>query len=470
MPQLLLIPLSTFVSEDLTCIATGVLIAQGKLGFIEGTMACLAGIFFGDMLLYAAGRWAGPWARHFVKPDRLVRASQWFERHGMPVVIVSRFVPGMGLPTYLAAGLLKANAARFALLFLLAAAVWTPLLVGLGAKAAVAGLLGLVGLRLLTKRDRLRWEFWPPWLAYIPVVLYIFWLCLRHRTLTAFLAANPGMPYGGFCGESKVQILRRLSVSGSVPDFELISASLPVERRIERALAFLARRPEPPPQPMDLPYILGDYPVVLKPDVGQRGSGVAIIESEAELRAYLAAARRDTIIQRFVGGPEFGVFYCRLPGDSFGWIFSITEKRMASRTALGSHCRGARFFDGGQLWTPELESEIERIARCHEGFYFGRFDIRARSVEEFRRGKGLAVIELNGVTSEATHIYDPKVSVWAAYLALFRQWRLAFEIGRMNGTPWRTRSAADAKKTVSARAKSPPLSPTAGSAIPNRVR
>ena len=42
------------------------------------------------------------------------------------------------------------------------------------------------------------------------------------------------------------------------------------------------------------------------------------------------------------------------------------------------------------------------------------------------------VIELNGVSAEATHIYDPAISVLDAYRVLFRQWRLAFEIGAMN--------------------------------------
>jgi hypothetical protein len=42
------------------------------------------------------------------------------------------------------------------------------------------------------------------------------------------------------------------------------------------------------------------------------------------------------------------------------------------------------------------------------------------------------VIELNGVSAEATHIYDPAISVLDAYRVLFRQWRLAFEIGALN--------------------------------------
>ncbi|HKZ01038.1 MAG TPA: hypothetical protein VJ180_02305, partial [Pyrinomonadaceae bacterium] len=40
--------------------------------------------------------------------------------------------------------------------------------------------------------------------------------------------------------------------------------------------------------------------------------------------------------------------------------------------------------------------------------------------------------ELNGVTSEATSIYDPQNSPFAAYRVLFTQWRIAFEIGAEN--------------------------------------
>ena len=46
--------------------------------------------------------------------------------------------------------------------------------------------------------------------------------------------------------------------------------------------------------------------------------------------------------------------------------------------------------------------------------------------------RDIRIIELNGVTSEATHIYDRRYSVGAAWKTLFRQWRLAFEIGRAN--------------------------------------
>ena len=54
------------------------------------------------------------------------------------------------------------------------------------------------------------------------------------------------------------------------------------------------------------------------------------------------------------------------------------------------------------------------------------------SIEDFRAGKNIKVIELNGVSSEATYIYDPQYSLFSAYRILFRQWRIAFEISEKN--------------------------------------
>ena len=47
-------------------------------------------------------------------------------------------------------------------------------------------------------------------------------------------------------------------------------------------------------------------------------------------------------------------------------------------------------------------------------------------------GRNLTILELNGVTSESTDIYDPKNGLLAAYRILRRQWRLAFAIGARN--------------------------------------
>ena len=219
------------------------------------------------------------------------------------------------------------------------------------------------------------------------------------------------------------------------------------------------------------------YPVVLKPDAGQRGSGVAVVRSSQQMREYLCRTSLPIILQEYVPGREFGVFYVRYPDEKQGRIFSVTEKRMpvvvgdGSRTLeelvladdravcmadfylrnnskrahdvpaagekvqlveIGTHCRGAIFLDGSHTITPVLEETIDRIASTFDGFFFGRFDIRVPTVEDFMSGQNLKVIELNGVTSEATHIYDPNLSLINAYRVLFEQWRIAFEIGHRN--------------------------------------
>ncbi len=456
MGQLIAIALATFASEDLTCIATGALIASGQIGLLPGILACATGIYFGDLLLYFAGRLAaGPVARRLVRQERLDRASQWMAERGAAVVLLSRFTPGLRLPTYLAAGILKARFWTFNSYFLLAALLWTPLLVGSaallgrslpGAPFALAAALACWhGRKSLSRRLRAwRWEFWPPWLAYLPLIPYLMCLAVKHRSLTLFTAANPGIPSGGFVGESKSAILSQLS---RVPTFQVVRPGESIH--------------------------VDEFPVVLKPDVGERGTGVTIAHSPGDVDRYLATATRDTIIQRYVGGLEFGVFYYRRPHESAGHIFSITEKRfpevigdgrsslrdlvfndrraasiaqvylkcdpervpvLGERVRLveiGSHCRGAIFLDGQRHQTPELLAAVDAVAKSHPGFYFGRFDLRTPSIEDFRAGR-FQVLELNGVSAEATHIYDPAISVWEAYRVMRRQWRLAFEIGAAN--------------------------------------
>jgi membrane protein DedA with SNARE-associated domain/pimeloyl-ACP methyl ester carboxylesterase len=500
--MIVLLAVATLVSEDLTCIGAGVMVANGRIDFVLAAFGCLLGIFVGDILLFLAGRYLGRPAlrstplRWFVRAADVDRCSEWFQRRGAVAIFASRFVPGTRLPTYFAAGLLDTSFVRFTLYFLVAALVWTPALVWIamefGAKvgAALVGgrVLGgalvaiaityvavRVGLGLLTWRGRrslvgqwgrlVRWEFWPPWAFYPPVVCYVAYLALKHRGLTVFAAANPAIPDGGFVGESKTEILRGLSRCGdAVARFERIAITLAPAERVARARAFVDSSG------------LG-LPIVVKPDVGQRGEGVVVARTDDAFEAALFDAQGDVIVQEYIPGVEFGVFYVRHPDEPHGRIFAITEKLFPevegdgrstleelilrderavamARTyfdlhgdhlwevpahgervqlvEIGTHCRGAVFLDGAWAKTDPLEAAIDEIARGFDGFYFGRFDVRVPSRDAFVAGRDLRVVELNGVTSEATNIYDPKNTLLDAYRVLFRQWRLAFEIGFAN--------------------------------------
>jgi len=495
--------LATLVSEDLTCVAAGLMVAGGRLSFWTATAACLVGIFVGDLLLVVAGRWIGrpaltrPPLEWLVSPAAVERGAQWFSRRGTVVVLFSRFIPGSRLPLFVAAGILHAPFGRVALALLLAGGVWTPMLVGLSAAtggailgwleelerwalpaaagAAIAVLfvvriavpaLTWRGRRLLVSRWRrlTRWEFWPLWAFQTPVVLHWLWLSLRYRSLTLFTAANPGIPAGGFVLESKSSILDAVGDRSALPGSVRLELGEDPDARAEivrRAHTELGAR----------------FPVVGKPDVGERGEGVRILRSTAELESWARDADPVSLLQEHVAGEELGVFWLRRPGEASGSIFSITRKEFTAvrgdgRSTLeelilgddravcqarlhleanverldtvpaagevvrlveiGNHCKGTIFRDGRDLATPELARRVEEIATSVPGFWFGRLDLRAPTLEAFRAGRDLKVLEINGVTSEATHVYEPGASLWRAWSTLFEQWRLAYEIAREN--------------------------------------
>jgi Biotin carboxylase len=115
-----------------------------------------------------------------------------------------------------------------------------------------------------------RWEFWPPYLFYAPVVAYIAYLGIRFRSWTLFTAANPAIPAGGFVGESKHQILDHLKNAAQwLPHSNLLACGLPSQRLAEAEEFMRQHRLQ--------------FPVVLKPDAGQRGAGVAIVRSLEQL-------------------------------------------------------------------------------------------------------------------------------------------------------------------------------------------
>lgn len=498
---MVLIALGTLVSEDLACIGAGLMVAHGTLTYPWAACAAFLGIFVGDLLLFGAGRFIGRPAlrrrpfRWFIKESALQESTEWFSRRGPIVILFSRFVPGSRLPTYFAAGLLHLNFWSFFLFFLVAGLLWAPLLVWvastvgesvldyleryrhytLGAVAGAALLLWLVwevlvplasyrGRRLLVSRWRrlVHWEFWPLGVVYTPVFLYILWLGLRHRRPLLFTAANPALPAGGLLGESKAEILDGLAaVPDAVAAYHRLPAGLTPESFVAGVRTFMAAHGT-------------SFPVVVKPDVGQRGLGVAILRDEAALARYAEKKRPVTLVQEYVPGEEFGVFYARHPDQPTGRIISITRKefpvlvgngrhtleklilrderavcmarvylaRFRDRLSwvpaageriplvdVGNHCRGTIFRDGSEVGTPALTAALDRAARAHPGFAFGRFDLRVSSESDLRAGQGFKIIELNGVASEATHIYDPRYGAWHGWRTLCAQWRLAFEIG-----------------------------------------
>ena len=301
------------------------------------------------------------------------------------------------------------------------------------------------------------------WLFYGPVAIWIAGLAIRYRGLATLTAANPSIPDGGTVGESKYDILSRLPADSIIPSVRIERGSTDERIRLlhEHAESHRWR-----------------LPLVLKPDVGQRGVGVKLVQSWLAAESYLSSVSGPVLAQPYDPGPfEAGVFYYRFPGWARGRLLSVTDKvfpeivgdgsstiesliwqhprfRMQASLFLarhrkelarvlapgerfrlavaGNHAQGTLFRNGAHLMTSALESRIDEIARHTPGFFIGRFDIRYRNVETFKAGHDFAIVELNGATAESTNIYDPQASLWSAYRMLFRQWSLVFAIGAAN--------------------------------------
>ncbi|MGD9689935.1 MAG: alpha/beta fold hydrolase [Phycisphaerales bacterium] len=346
------------------------------------------------------------------------------------------------------------------------------------------GLLALVFVTdIVTARGRRefmracrRWrhhEFWPTWLFYFPLFPYLVWLAMRHRHPLAFLAANPGIENGGgWIEESKFRIVEALEQSGApVLPARLIPAGASPEARAAQTLAIIHADPR------------FAFPVILKPDRAERGFAVALARAAADVAAYFERMHDDALLQQFHPGPhECGIMWVRHPPRAetatpalAGRIFAITAKTFPEVTGdgerplkqlildhprfqcqahvfltrhahqldrvlapgqtlrlaqAGNHCQGTMFADGSALITPRLEAAIDRIASAFPGgFDFGRFDLRFASASDLADGRGLAIIELNGTSSEATALYDPNRSLLWAYRLLFRQWAALFALG-----------------------------------------
>lgn len=497
--QGLLAGFSTFILEDPTTITCGVLVAEGKMLFITAFVGLTLGIAIGDLGLYAIGRVVGPttvsWG--WLSQERLDRVRRWFDRNLVLAVVLSRFLPGTRLPTYVGAGIFQASPVRFVGAALAASLVWTLLLLSATVKLgeAVLPMLGefrwpvvtvlVLALIVVQRRASKKFiesmpdrepvvsffEFWPAWIFYLPVGVYYAWLTVRYRGTTLPTAANPSIYSGGLIRESKSQILSLVPE----PQRRWIAPFCVYRRPANKTAETMVRAARAQMETKGL-----SYPVVAKPDMGQRGAGVQQIFNDADLGKYLEAfpAGLDVVLQRLADLPhEAGVMYYCYPGSASPQVMSITIKefphvvgdgKRALRELIladprarllqhiyfrrhesnldtvlaegerfrlvfaGNHAQGTIFRDGTHLATPELTNRLHDIASAMPDFYFGRFDIRYSDLDAFLRGEDLTIVEINGAGAESTHIWDARMTLDRAYEALFRQWRVLFEIGAEN--------------------------------------
>ncbi len=226
------------------------------------------------------------------------------------------------------------------------------------------------------------------------------------------------------------------------------------------------------------------FPLIFKPDLGERGWMVRRITSREDVEKYLSEIKIDFLAQELVELPlEYGVFYVRYPSEPSGKVTSIVGKEMLYVTgdgiktleqlilakdraklqwgtlsqvyknqlgevirsgekielvSIGNHCLGTKFLNENHLITDRLSASFDSLSKQIKGFYFGRFDLRAASIEDLENGN-VKVLELNGCGAEPAHIYEPGYPIMKAFGVLWRHWSDIYRISSENhkrGVPY----------------------------------
>ena len=304
------------------------------------------------------------------------------------------------------------------------------------------------------------WEYWSFYIVYFPIYFLWAYYALRQKSIFFFNASNPTIKNGGFIMESKMQIYN-LIPQKYYPKTQLIPKNTKFEEVLKTAEKWGI-----------------NFPLIAKPDIGLRGSAVKKINSISDLKDYTKRANFDYLVQDLIPFEnEIGIFYVRYPNQKTGKITGIVAKefliiegngkdsiekllRKNPRFELqlktlqkeygeklleilpvgekinlvpyGNHARGAKFIDGSNWITPELNKVINEICVQIDGFYFGRIDLMYNTLEELENGKNFSIVELNGAGSEPTHIYDPKHSLFFAWKELSRHINYMYEISVLN--------------------------------------
>ena len=303
------------------------------------------------------------------------------------------------------------------------------------------------------------WEYWPFGIIQVPLFFMWLWYSLKERSFFYFSASNPSILSGGMMGESKYEVLARVPnlLKPQTILIKLPSSTEEVVKKIEEAqLAF---------------------PLIFKPDLGERGWLVKQIDNRDDIENYLDEIKIDFIIQEFIDLPlEFGVYYVRFPSEENGIVNSITAKEFLHvqgdgrktlqeliveqdravlqweslkekykdqldivlpdgkkevLVSIGNHCLGTKFLNGNHLITPELSKSFDRISKNIDGFFFGRYDLRCASLEDLENGK-VKIVELNGCGAEPSHIYHPGASLWRGIDDLITHWQNLYRVSKEN--------------------------------------
>jgi hypothetical protein len=216
------------------------------------------------------------------------------------------------------------------------------------------------------------------------------------------------------------------------------------------------------------------YPIIAKPDIGERGTLVSKIKSDQDLIGYLNKNNFNFLIQEFISLPmELSVMHHRMPGEKKGRVTSIciketlkvigdgnsTVRQLMERShraklqverfekqfpelldivpkyqqilelePIGNHCRGTMFLNGNHHIDDQLIEAFNEVAAQMDDIYYGRFDMKCKSIEDIKNGQRFMVMEYNGIGAEPAHIYDPSYPFFKKYKDIYTHWEIIYHI------------------------------------------
>jgi hypothetical protein len=301
-----------------------------------------------------------------------------------------------------------------------------------------------------------RYEFWHPRLFEAPFYAWLGLNCLFKRIGVRTLAkANYALNHGEIGLGSKYESHQVFDERFFLPT-AFVSSSLSDDEKSSLIRDFASRH---------------GYPLVLKPNLGCVGKGILKLHDDEEMTDAIASLVGDYMVQKFTPfNTEYGVFYTRHRGRP--QITGINRKHFPCITGngrdslltlarnhyrysdhwhsflqyhdtrripepgeqvqlsfIGSHTLGCKFTDETHRLTPELEAAVFEVFEQQPGYNFGRLDIKAENQAAFLRGE-FVLIEVNGVASLPTHMFDPKYSLWEAYRIFLRHAGILTNIAR----------------------------------------